>query len=365
MRVTFVLPAYKARPVGGYLVVFRYANALAERGHVVRIVHSRQSNPDHTLKTRARSRLALARHHVLHSGGRPAWFQLDLRVEVTLTPDLRESTIPDGDAIFATACTTAPAVANYSSTKGVKLYLIQHYEDWVCGKERVDATWRLPFHKVVSSAWLEQIGLDMGERDRLTHIPYGVELESFRITTDPVLREPRSVGMLAHSLPWKGMDCGIQALEEVRQGVPGLKVVAFGASARPASLPNWMAYVENPSRPELAGLYNSLAIFVHTSDREGWGLTGAESLACGCALVATDSGGVRDYARESDTALIVAPGDPSAIARGVRRLIDDNAFRLSLAYQGNRAIQDFTWSRAADRMEGLLRAICPQDQPIS
>ena len=213
-------------------------------------------------------------------------------------------------------------------------------------------------HKVVSSAWLQEIGLQLGERERLTHIPYGVELDTFRLLAPPAERNPLRVGMLAHHWPFKGMEYGIEALRLVRDEFPKLDAVAFGAGPRPPSLPAWINYVQNPTREQLVQLYNSLAIFLHTSIAEGWGLTGAEAIACGCALVAADSGGVRDYAVEGKTALLVPPRDSASLAAGTITLIQDDRLRLELSSTGLQAIQAFTWDRAANRMEALLHEIC-------
>jgi len=281
---------------------------------------------------------------------------------VKLAPDLRESAIPDGDAIFATACTTAPAVASSPTRTGVKLYLVQGYEDWLCGSDAVVATWRMPLHKVVSSGWLEDIGVALGEEERTTHIPYGVEFDHFQMRTDPRLRNPFRVGMLSSTSPVKGTRFAIEALEQVQQKFPDLEAIAFGVSARPPELPSSIDYIENPGRPRLASLYNSLAVFLHSSEYEGWSLPSAEAMACGCALVATDSGGIRDYAKDSETALLVAPRDPEALAARLVDVLSDDALRLRLALAGSQAIKEFTWSRAADRMDALLVMIGPRRQ---
>src|SRR5207244_530870 len=100
--------------------------------------------------------------------------------------------------------------------------------------------------------------------------------------------------------------------------------------------------------------YNSLAIFLHSSITEGWGLTCAEAMASGCALVASDSGGIRDYAVDGVTAAVVPPRDASALAARVRDLVSDPATRVKLADAGATAIAEFTWQRATDRLERLL-----------
>lgn len=355
MRVTFALNQFRTRPAGGFLVVYRYANAFAERGHRVTVVHPRRPWGTSGVIESAKAAVWPARHRV-RFGGRPPWFELDRRVEVVLSRDLSEAAVPDADAVFATACTTARPVAAYSKAKGEKFYLVQHYEEHLCGKEEVDATWRLPMFKVVSSSWLLDIGAALGVAGECTHIPYGIELDVFQLRRPLSERNQYRVGMLAHHWTSKGLVHGVDALARAKEAVAGLEAVVFGVIPRPDELPVWVEYVRDPSRADLVALYNSCSVFLHSSLTEGWGLTGAEAMACGCAFVASDSGGIRDYALQDETALIAPPGDGAALGDALVRVLNDPALRQRLASNGHAAIQDFTWERATDKLETLLES---------
>src|SRR5690349_19634552 len=133
-------------PSGGFKVVYEYANRLHHRGHQITIVHPRNIDITDGLVEQAKARLwqfkVRAKNHPL-----VPWFQVETGIKLGLVADLREPSIPDGDAIFATAYETAFPVANYSSKKGKKLYLIQSYETWNGEEHDVQASWKLPLHK--------------------------------------------------------------------------------------------------------------------------------------------------------------------------------------------------------------------------
>jgi glycosyltransferase involved in cell wall biosynthesis len=359
MRITFVLPGLKVRAVGAHLVIYRYANELHRRGHEVRLVHSRSIAPASGLAPRVKASTWRLRKQVRYRGRIP-WFPVDSGVKMLLPPDIRERHIPDGDAVFATDCTVTPVVATYGDSKGRKFNLVQAYEDWTCGEEGVHASWRMPLHKVVVSRWLEEAVLALGEAGPVTHIPPGIELETFRVDVPPRDRVPFRVGMLAHDWSVKGMTYAIEALSKVREVRPELQAVAFGRGDLPAkrALPPWVEFVQSPSRQALADLYNSFAIFLHSSVIEGWPMPPAEALACGCALVASDSRGVRDYAVDGETALVVPVRDSDALAAGTLQLMQDDALRLRLATAGRHAIEAFPAMASADRLEGLLLDLC-------
>jgi glycosyltransferase involved in cell wall biosynthesis len=162
--------------------------------------------------------------------------------------------------------------------------------------------------------------------------------------------------MLYHGAAWKGAADGIEALRQARNELPDLDAVLFGTDRRP-SVPEWMTYVHNPTGDALVDLYNSLSIFLHPSWAEGWPLPPAESMACGCALVATANAGVSDYAHDGETAVMSPVRSPDALAGALIRVLRDQDLRLQLARAGNRAIQKMTWQRATDTFERVIQAV--------
>jgi glycosyltransferase involved in cell wall biosynthesis len=235
--------------------------------------------------------------------------------------------------------------------------LIQHYEVWDGPEAEVDATWRLPLHKIVIAQWLYELGATkFGQSGSMTYVPNGLDLDQFRVWVPPEKRDPHRVGMLYHRNPWKGTADGLKALEAVKARIPDLSVVLYGAFSRGADVPSWMDYVRLPSPQQLVRLYNSCAVFVSPSWSEGWGLPGAESMACGAALVTTNSGGVLDYAVDGETALVSPPRDVDRLAHNVWRAVSDQQLRLGLAREGNRRIQAFTWERSVEALEQVFLA---------
>ncbi|NPV29972.1 MAG: glycosyltransferase family 4 protein [Firmicutes bacterium] len=100
----------------------------------------------------------------------------------------------------------------------------------------------------------------------------------------------------------------------------------FGPGSRPKKLPSWVEYVANVNDEELIQIYNSCSIFVSSSVAEGFAFPPAEAMACGCAVVATDSGGIREYAEHERTALLSPPRKPEALAENLLRVLKDDNF---------------------------------------
>jgi glycosyltransferase involved in cell wall biosynthesis len=353
MEITFVLPRYLSVPAGGFKVVYEYANRLQARGHRITVVHPRNVSPQAGLTQEIKS--LLWPYKIKWQDRRPVpWFRIRDDVRMLLVRDLREAFIPDGDVIFATGYETAFSVSSYAASKGRKYYLIQHHEIWGGAEAEVNRTWLLPLHKVVIARWLLNMAKELGEGDRATYIPNGIDFSHFKITTPIAERPAHRVAMMAHPSDWKGTPDGLAALETARKQVPELEAVLFGMHPRPPNAPDWITYLQQPSQKELPALYNSCAVFLHPSWTEGWGLPSAEAMSCGCALVAAANQGVLDFAEHEATALLAPVKQPALLAEQLLRAVHDHALRWRIAAAGNRQIQRYTWNRAVDSLELLL-----------
>lgn len=86
------------------------------------------------------------------------------------------------------------------------------------------------------------------------------------------------------------------------------------------------------SADDLAALYRNAAAHVFLSRLEGFGLSVAEAMGCGCpVVVARDSG---SDVVGGDAAIVVAPGDAGAAADAIVRLVEDRDERARRSRAG-------------------------------
>jgi glycosyltransferase involved in cell wall biosynthesis len=226
-------------------------------------------------------------------------------------------------------------------------------ETWAAPEEDVMATWRAPLEKIVIARWLQRIAEDLGESCH--YIPNGLDFVRFGCDIAPEDRAPRRLAMVFDDrIDWKGSADGIVALNLLRSRYSDLEAEIFSTQARPATLPSWIAYRQNPSQDELRRLYNRAGIFLAPSHSEGWGLPPCEAMVCGAAVVATDIGGHREFCIDGQTALLVPAKNPEALAVAAGCLIDDYDLRVRIAKTGSKHIRKFTWSGAIDAFERVL-----------
>ena len=186
----------------------------------------------------------------------------------------------------------------------------------------------------------------------------GIDPDAFR--PDPVARAPGKLTVLAYgrrSRPKKGTDLVVRAVERVARRFPAVELVLFdhvgGGNAQDpragfrSSLP--VRWVLNPSQAELARLYAAADVFVAAEKKAGWCNTAIEAMSAGAAVVCTPSG-TRDFARHGETAWVVRIRHPWFLARGVARVLADEALRGRLQAAGPAAVRPFAWPALAAKI---------------
>lgn len=351
--ITFILPGLSRRPVGGYKVVYQYANEFATRGNVVNIVHveqlpSGQSGLRIILKRKAIQFRLMGEKSI-------DWFKFHKNVNILFAPNFKPKYIPDADVIIATAWFTAFPVASFPNNKGKKLYFIQHYEIQHGYKDLVDDSWRLPIKKIVIASWLKKIGNDLGVETEL--VKNFVDTNEFFLENNPINRE-NSISMLYHVEPWKGSADGIKVLKNVLREYPDMDITLFGVNERPKELDKNIKYLKNLSPAELReSVYNKSSIFLFPSHSEGWGLTATEAMACGNALVSTKNGGVEDFGIEGETALLSEVGDIDGLTNGVLNLIRDRPLRNKMQEEAVNMVSKLTIDTSSNEFLSIIKKV--------
>lgn len=101
-------------------------------------------------------------------------------------------------------------------------------------------------------------------------------------------------------------------------------------------------YVPNS---ELAPLYTGAELFAFPSLYEGFGLPVLEAMQCGCPVITSDSSSIPEVA--GDAAIMVDPEDIKGLAASMEKVLENRAFRNSLARKGLRRSKLFSWEKSA------------------
>lgn len=338
MKIVFVLPDVTNSPIGGYKMVYEYANRLTLLGHEVGIVFWCANKA-------VRWWLPKCISHVYSQGCIkifPSWFKLNKAVKKYCIFNINDKTMPDCDVVIATAVRTAPLVVALNKIKN-KCYFIQGYENWSVSSEYVNNTYMLGLKNIVIADWLKII-VDKYASVPSVVVKNGIDFSVFDIDKDIDKRNPYTVAMLYHSAEYKGSKYGVEGLKRLKEKYPQLKAYLFGTVKRPEDLPNWIEYTYNATEKQLRNIYNNAAIFLYNTIVEGYGLTGAEAMACGCMYVSSDYLGVHEYTENGRNVILYEPKNIDSLVEKMDIAIRNDALRIKIATQGYKDIHTIDWN---------------------
>ncbi|MEV5010765.1 glycosyltransferase family 4 protein [Streptomyces sp. NPDC093064] len=146
-------------------------------------------------------------------------------------------------------------------------------------------------------------------------------------------------------------------------GLNGVRVVVVGDGPSRAQLTEALpgaVFLGRRTGDDLARIFASLDVFVHTGPFETFCQTVQEAMASGVPVVAPAAGGPLDLVDHGRTGLLVPPRDAAAVRDAVWALAADPALRASFAAAGRSAVEERTWAAVGDQLiahyEGVLAA---------
>ena len=357
MRVTFVLPY--AGMSGGNRVLAIYADRLHRRGHEVTVISIPLSKRSPVKKLKS---LVRGRGWPKDPEPEPSYFDgVDVPHHVLESArPVVDDDVPDADIVLATFWATGPGVAALSPRKGAKAILLQGYETSPGYEEPViDATWRLPLHKIVISKWLVDLARNRFGDSKVHHVPNSVDTEQFHAPVRGKQETP-TVGMLYATSHLKALDVTLAALQQVKKQLRNLRVTAFGAErvSKKFPLPDWVDYHYRPPQNEIKRLYGKCDVWLCASRREGFHLPPLEAMACRCPVVSTRVGGPLDLVAEGVNGFLVNVDDPTALTeRLVTVLTQDEVQWRQMSDAAFATANRYTWDDATTLLESALRNV--------
>jgi glycosyltransferase involved in cell wall biosynthesis len=222
---------------------------------------------------------------------------------------------------------------------------------------------RCPLVEVISQSTKDDLVARGWPPERVRVVLCGVDRGTFHERDRAPKSAAPSLLYVGRLKRYKAVDHLLRALPLVRARVPAatLTIVGSGdeadrlaALARSLGVADAVRFAGFVPVAEKVRLMQSAHVAVNPSVREGWGLTNVEANACGTAVVAADSPGLRDSCLDGRTGLLYPWGDVAALAERVTRVLLDPALRARLEAGGREWAASLTWERCADETAALL-----------
>ena len=171
------------------------------------------------------------------------------------------------------------------------------------------------------------------------------------------------IGYFGRIKKYKSVEHLLHAFSRLVKEKPDLKLVVVGEGDNRKVLEQLSAELKITGNVHFTGFVSEeekveylqkVWFAVNTSSKEGWGLTVIEANACGTTVIASNVPGLRDAVKDGETGLLYEFGNIDQLTGGIRRLLDDPAYRQKLADSAYAWAATFDWNNAARRTLDLL-----------
>jgi glycosyltransferase involved in cell wall biosynthesis len=155
----------------------------------------------------------------------------------------------------------------------------------------------------------------------------------------------------------KGVDVLLAAYRMLDRPPP-LVLIGKVTPETPTALPAGAMLLPACPNPVMrAAMRGCLALIVPSVWAEPFGVVVVEALAAGRPVIASGVGGIPEIIRDGHDGLLVAPGDPQALAVAMRRIIADEPLREAMAVRAVERARRFSPDVVLPELEAAYRDV--------
>lgn len=191
-------------------------------------------------------------------------------------------------------------------------------------------------------------------------VPHGISLERFSPPEDKLTIWRRTglpgkygIGTFGRVRPDKGMDIFVDAMIQLLPESPDYTAVIAGLCTpqyagfqkqleqkiAAAGLSERIIFLGVIDADTVADWYQNVLITVACPRYEPFGLTPLEGMACGCAVVASDTGAFKTIVDEGKTGYVVPTDDAALLAEALRPLMENPSSALAMGQLGRDRVE--------------------------
>ena len=210
------------------------------------------------------------------------------------------------------------------------------------------------------------------ERDRLVHIPNGVDVEKFEGISDADCDRVRKEYGLSNRpvvffagtvMPRKGVVELVEAAAEVvATGHDDVLFVIAGETdldeeymnrvqsiISSAGIEDNVTFTGYLTDSDLLPMYRTSSLFVLPSFEEGFGMVISEAMAAGTPPIASRISGIDQQIDDGNTGLMFEPGDVGELRNALLALLNDPERRKMMGKRSKDRAQQFSWESITDQ----------------
>lgn len=327
MKIIFLV--WNTKKCGGNKVIFEYANRLKEKGYEVRVAFVINSSID--------------------------WFDLKVKKEsFWLFRWIKEI-----DILIATFWPTVYLSFFFPAIK--KVYFVLGWEpDYYTNPLLVlmsKITYKFPFKIITISKFLAKKVQVLNSSVNITVCRCAIDLKLFKPGKRVNIsqrNEIRILSVVSAYQRYKGVDNLIRLITILKKRSPGKFHFVLLGFERKIFSSVFDEFISNVTDKKLVNEYRRADLLLATPRVEGFFLPGLEAMACGCPVITTDSGGVREYAKNNYNCIMASTYEEIIDKGFVEKIVTEIKFRNRLVENGIKTSRKYSWNVSVSLFEKAI-----------
>lgn len=221
------------------------------------------------------------------------------------------------------------------------------------------------------------------ERSKCVPVSAGVNLELFRNDKELGASTRKRLGLSDSDMvvgyvgtfqDWHGVDTLLLALKRVRDEAESVKLVLVGPHpaeyievAKKLGVSEYCIFVGSVGYGEVPAYINACDVMVAPYNpnanplRKAFGIGSPlklfEYMACEKPIISTKVDPIQQIPSVGEASILVDPGEPEELARGIIELAEDEGARKQMGLEGRRLVENgFSWGLLAERVSSMIQA---------
>ncbi|MCD7782138.1 MAG: glycosyltransferase family 4 protein [Methanosphaera sp.] len=210
-----------------------------------------------------------------------------------------------------------------------------------------------------------------GYEDKIVTIPNGVDTEIFKPTQKPrTENQIFFLSVLDQFHKYKGLDYLLEALVNVKEVIPDVKLVVGGkgellefykSEVSRLNIEDNVEFVGYLTNEEVLEYYTTSSLFILpsiSSLQEGFGIVVLEALACQTPVISTNIVGVADDVISTNSGIIVKPKDTPMLSEAIIKILSNPLLQQKMGENGRRLVKEkYEWKNIAKSIHDLYEEL--------
>lgn len=185
-------------------------------------------------------------------------------------------------------------------------------------------------------------------------IPFGIDFEAFKPNDKFKSKDMFVVGTIKSLEKVYNIDVLVKAFAHLHSRYSNTKLLIVGDGTEKGNLTDLTKQLNIQNSVEFAGRvpsketpdhFNKLNCLVNVSQRESFGVSVIEAMACKVPVIVSDTGGLKEVVNNGVTGICVEPGNVEETSKAIEKIMQDKSFANSIVEKGYQNVKErYSWT---------------------